>query len=54
VNGLWALYSSYLVQMLFTVKMKVKREGSRYLLLFVFTQGPHAADARWVTAAEAG
>jgi hypothetical protein len=40
--------------MLFTVKMKEKREGGRYLLLFVFAQGPHAADARWVTAAEAG
>jgi hypothetical protein len=39
--------------MLFTVKMKEKREGSRHLVLFVFAQGPRAADARWVTAAEA-
>jgi hypothetical protein len=39
--------------MLSTVKMKEKREGSRHLLLFVSTHGPHAADARWETAAEA-
>jgi hypothetical protein len=47
------LYSSYLVHMLFTVKIKKKREGGRHLLLFVFAHGPRAAEARWVTAAEA-
>jgi hypothetical protein len=39
--------------MLFTVKMKEKREGSRHLLLFVFAYGPRAYEARYVTAAEA-
>jgi hypothetical protein len=38
--------------MLFTVKMKEKRGGSRHLLLFVFVHGPRAAEARLVTAAE--
>jgi hypothetical protein len=33
--------------MLFTVKMKEKREGSRHLLLFVFAHGPRVAEARW-------
>jgi hypothetical protein len=36
-----------------TVKMKGKREGGRHILLFVFARGPRAADARWVTTAEA-
>jgi hypothetical protein len=35
------------------IKMKEKREGGCHLLLFVFAHGPRAADARWVTAAEA-
>jgi hypothetical protein len=39
--------------MLFTVEIKRKREGGCHLLLFVFAHSPHAARARWVTAAEA-
>jgi hypothetical protein len=39
--------------MLCTVKMKEKREGGRHILMFVFARGPRAADARWVTTAEA-
>jgi hypothetical protein len=46
VNGLQALYSSYLTQMLFTVKMKGKREGGCHLMLFVFAHGPPIVEAR--------
>jgi hypothetical protein len=46
VNGLQALYSSYLTQMLFTVKMKGKREGGCHLMLFVFAHGPLIVEAR--------
>jgi hypothetical protein len=53
VNGLQALYSSYLTQMLFTVEMKGKREGGCHLMLFVFAHGPLIVEARWVTAAKA-
>jgi hypothetical protein len=53
VNGLQALYSSYLTQMLFTVEMKGKREGGCHLMLYVFTHGPLIVEARWVTAAKA-
>jgi hypothetical protein len=53
VNGLQALYSSYLTQMLFTVEMKGKREGGCHLMLFVFAHGLLIVEARWVTAAEA-
>jgi hypothetical protein len=53
VNGLQALYSSYLTQMLFTVEMKGKREGGCHLMLFVFAHGPLIVEARWVTVAKA-
>jgi hypothetical protein len=53
VNGLQALYSSYLTQMLSTVEMKGKREGGCHLMLFVFAHGPLIVEARWVTAAKA-
>jgi hypothetical protein len=46
VNGLQVLYSSYLTQMLFTVKMKGKREGGCHLMLFVFALGPLIVEAR--------
>jgi hypothetical protein len=46
VNGLQALYSSYLTQMLFTVEMKGKREGGCHLMLFVFAHGPLIVEAR--------
>jgi hypothetical protein len=39
--------------MLPTVKMKGKGEDSCHLLLFVFVHGSRAAEARWVTVAEA-
>jgi hypothetical protein len=53
VNGLEALCSSYLIQMLFTVEMRGKREGGCHLLLFMFAHGPRAVEARWGTTAEA-
>jgi hypothetical protein len=53
VNGLQALYFSYLTQMLFTVEMKGKREGGCHLMLFMFAHGPLIVEARWVTAAKA-
>jgi hypothetical protein len=47
VNGLKELYSSYLVQMLFTVKMRRKRGTvGCHPMMLVFAHGPRVVEAR--------